>query len=353
MPYREYFRAANESLLIIDRRGTIVDANSKALEMLGYPVDELVGQSVDFVLPDDEAAARSRSFRKHLSAQRNGTPATHTTEFNAVARCSDGRELAAEVRLTNAPGTPCGDLVVVSIVDVTRRLALEEEVRRSENFAAMGTLAAGIAHDLANPLQVILSISELVINRPEATPKIREDIANIQRQVRRASRIVGQFLQLARKSEKPLALIDMNQLVGTALLLVRETMRHYGVEVITNLAGELPQIMGDATALERVLINLLSNSAEAMPQGGTVTISTGILPDTPEYIQITLQDDGPGISASEIARVFDLLYTSKPNGNGLGLWLSRRIIQEHHGNIEVESEAGKGAAFRIKLPAIV
>ena len=273
--------------------------------------------------------------------------------LSLAGRRKDGSEFPVEISLTYARATRRGDLVVAAIIDISQRLALEQEVRRAETLTSLGTLAAGIAHDLNNPLQVIRSRSELLLESTDGMPasEMREDYAAIHRQAQRAGAIIEEFLQLSRQREKVLLSVDINELVDRALLLVGDQLRKFGINLDTRLERSLPQIRGDATALERVLINLLTNALDAMPQGGTIIIVSGLVDEEPNWLQLIVADTGRGINPDKIGKVFNLLYTTKAGGSGLGLWLSRRIIQEHQGHIDVQSEPGKGAIFTIRLPA--
>jgi PAS domain S-box-containing protein len=349
MPYQEYFKAASEGLIIVDRRGRIVEANTRAEQLFGYSQEELVGQPVELLIPDQLHERHHMHIDNYFAA-----PSTRAIGrgLSLAARRKDGSEFPVEISLTYASGTPRGDLVVAAVVDITERLALEREARRAETITSLGTLAAGIAHDLNNPLQVIRSRSELVLELPDTTPasEIKEDLAAIHRQAQRASQIVEQFLELSRQREKAVAPVDINQLVEHALLLTGESMRKAGISLETSLDRDLPGIMGNVVDLERVLINLLTNAREAMPQGGVVMITNGPLRDEPGWLHLTIADTGLGIAPEELGKVFDLLYTTKASGSGLGLWLSRRIIQEHSGKIDLKSELGRGATFTIRLP---
>jgi len=200
-------------------------------------------------------------------------------------------------------------------------------------------------------LQVIRSRTELLLESPETmSAEIKEDLAAIQRQAARASRIVREFLELTRHSIKVRLPINLNQMVERALLLIAEQMRKAGISIETNLAKDLPAIIGDPTSLDRVLINLLSNALDAMPQGGAVIIASGELGDRPGWLYLSVADTGRGIAPNDLIKVFDLLYSTKASGTGLGLWLSRRLVQEHNGTLEVQSALGKGATFTIWLP---
>jgi two-component system, LuxR family, sensor kinase FixL len=350
MPYEEYFKAATEGLIIVNGAGRIVEVNPAAERLFDYSEEELKGQPIELLLPEQLRELH----RKHI-VDYFGAPRTRAMGrgLSLAGRRKDGSEFPVEISLTYARGTSRGDLVVAAVVDISQRLALEQEVRRAETLTSLGTLAAGIAHDLNNPLQVIRSRSELLLESPDATPAsdMTEDFAAIHRQAQRAGTIIEEFLELSRQRQKVLVPVDINELVDRTLLLIGEQLRTLGISIETRLDRSLPEVTGDVTALERVLVNLLTNARDAMPQGGTVTIASSLLTEDPNWLQLTVADDGPGMHSDSLGKVFNLLYTTKAGGSGLGLWLSRRIIQEHNGRIDVRSEPGKGAKFTIRLPA--
>ncbi len=350
MPYKEYFEAASEGLIVVNRGGFIVEVNRQAERLFGYSSEELVGQRVEVLFPTGFHERHRKHVENYFAAPRTRAMGIG---LSLVGRRKDGSEFPIEIGLTYAGETSRGDLVVAAVTDISQRLALEREARRAETVISLGTFAAGIAHDLNNPLQVIRSRAELVLESPPSTPasELNEDLATIHRQAERASRIIEGFLELSRQRDKAVALLDINQLVENTLLLIGEQMRKDGINVRTELDRSLAQVNGDATALERVLVNLLSNARDAMPQGGQVTIESREVGESPGWLHLIIADSGPGISPDALKRIFELLYTTKPSGTGLGLWMSRRIIQEHNGRIEVESEPGRGTTFTIKLPA--
>lgn len=352
MPYEAYFKSASESLVVVDRDGRIVEVNFQTERLFGYAADELVGQRLDVLLPE-------RMRRQHRAHREGFFKAPRSRPMgiglNLVGRRKDGSEFPLEVSLTYAHDASRGDLVVAAVTDITERLALEQEARRADTLASLGTIAAGIAHDLNNPLSVIVSRTELLrATPPEALSReqVAEDLAVIHRQAERATRIVREFLELSRHGPKLSVPVDINELVGRALLLMGEQMRKDGIRVATELDGDLPPVLGDALALERVLINLLTNASDAMATGGTILIATAAARERPGWLRLRVADSGCGIDPQALAKVFDLLYTTKPGGSGLGLWLSRRIVQEHKGRIEVDSEVGRGTTFTIHFPGI-
>ncbi len=350
MPYAEYFRAATEGLIIVDRSGRIVEANPEAERLFGYSEAELLGQPIELLVPEQLRQSHAAHVKRYFAAPRTRAMGRG---LSLAGRRKDGSEFPLEISLTYAENTTRGDLVVAAVVDISARLALEQEVRRAETLTSMGILVAGIAHDLNNPLQVIRSRAELLLDSPEAPPaEILADVGTIHRHAQRASAIVEQFLELSRNREKVLAPVDVNALVDRTLLLIGDQLRKRGIAVETHLAANLPKVNGDAIALERVLINLLTNARDAMPRGGTITIASRVLQvDEQKSLHVSVTDNGPGILPDVLGKIFDLLYTTKAEGSGLGLWLSRRIVQEHHGRMEVSSRLGEGTTFDIWLPA--
>jgi PAS domain S-box-containing protein len=348
MPYEEYFKAATEGLIVADRNGCIMGANPAAEKLFGYTEGELIDQPIELLLPEQLREVHRNHVKGYFAAPRTRAMGRG---LNLAGRRKDGSEFPVEISLTYARGTRRGDLVVAAIIDISQRLVLEEEVRRADTLNSLGTLAAGIAHDLNNPLQVIRSRSELVLDLPATAPisEAKEDVLTIHRQAQRGSQIVSAFLELSRRNGLAAAPVDVAGVLDRVLLLVSESMQSVGIRIETDLDRYLPPIMGHAVGLERVIINLLTNARDAMPQGGSIKIT--VRQSNPNgWVHLSVADTGPGIHPELLGKVFELLYTTKEDGNGLGLWLSRRIIQEHHGKIDVLSEPGKGTTFTISLP---
>jgi PAS domain S-box-containing protein len=349
MAYEAYFRAASDGLIIVDGRGLIVEANPRALQLFAYSAEDLVGRDIEVLIPE-RLREQHRQHREGYLAAPHSRPMG--VGINLIGRRKDGTEFPIEVSLTHAPGTERGDVTVAAVTDITERMTLEREARRAETLSSLSAAAAGIAHDLNNPLSVILSRIELLTATAGETfsaTTIAGDLEVIHRQASRASQIVSGFLELSSHSSKLGAPVNLNDVVDKALLLMRDEMRKGGIKINPLLDAELPEISGNAVALERVLINLLSNARDAMSHGGEVTIKTA-RDEQPGWLRLSVADDGPGIDPLALGKIFDLLYTSKPKGTGLGLWLSRRIVQEHRGKIDVRSELGKGATFTINFP---
>ncbi len=352
MPYEAYFNSASECLIVVDRGGRIAEVNQQTERLFGYTKAELIGQPLEVLLPE-RLREQHRGHRDSFLSAPGSRPMG--IGLNLAARRKDGSEFPVEVSLTYARDTSRGDLVVAALIDITERLALEREARRAETLTSLGTIAAGIAHDLNNPLSVILARVELLLAMPSDAldhTQLAEDLAVIHRQAQRATRIVQEFLELSRHGPKLAAPLNLNDLVERVLLLIGEQMRRNGIDVEADLERNLPPVLGDAVALERVLINLLTNARDAMTNGGAVTIISRAAGERPGWLRLSVADNGHGIEPAALSKVFDLLYTTKAGGSGLGLWLSRRIIQEHKGRIEVRSEVGRGTTFTISVPGI-
>ncbi len=348
---RGYFAAAAEGLIVVDSQGRIIDANAKAEEMFGYGELELIGKPIEVLVPE-------RLRGKHRGERREYMTAPHSRPMgfgrDPMGRRKDGSEFPIEVSLSHL-GTKQGGLVTGFITDITERRNLEFQSRRSEAMAAIGTVAAGVAHELNNPLAIISARAELVMSEASqlALPtQLLSDLEVIQRNSQRASRVATELLTLARQPQKVHKALGVNELVTEMIVLFREQTARDGIKIETQLEHPLPQVMGDHTALSQVLVNLLSNARDAMPYGGTIRIKTEWPPNQPDQVRMMVADTGLGIAEDSLSRIFDLFYTTKSTGTGLGLWITKRAVREHGGTIEVASTVGEGTVFTVTLPAL-
>jgi PAS domain S-box-containing protein len=228
-----------------------------------------------------------------------------------------------------------------------------ELLRQQEKLATLGTLAAGLAHEINNPMGIIASRIELMLMESDInglSAQARDDLAVLQRNVGRVAQIVRGLLSFARQAPRDRTLVDLNLAVEETLRLVEGQMARVGVEVRTLLDRALPALLGDLNALEQVTLNLLANAREALGGPGQVTIQTRPAPGRPGWVQLVIADTGPGIPVHALSRIFDPFFTTKPQGTGLGLSLSYGIVQDHGGVIEVESTPGRGTTFVLSFP---
>jgi PAS domain S-box-containing protein len=340
--------SAAEGILVVDEEGRIAVANGRVEEMFGYAERELVGRPMEMLLPErlrDEHVRHRAAYvvDPHVRAMGRGLD---------LAGCRrDGSEFPVEISLSYVR-TPQGLRVMAFITDITERRMLERAARQSEKLAALGTLSAGIAHELNNPLGIIISRIELMLMEDEGlAPVVREDLGVIHRQAQRVARLVKSLLSYARPMSSERMPVDVNRAVEEILLLAEKQLAKAGVRIAVALDRSLPQTIGDPSALEQVLLNLITNAQQAIEGTGEIRIVTRGAPARSGWIELVVSDTGRGIPPEAAARIFDPFFTTKPGGTGLGLSITHRIVQDHGGTIEVVSSLGEGTEFVVRFPS--
>ncbi|HMP84427.1 MAG TPA: GAF domain-containing protein [Verrucomicrobiota bacterium] len=237
-----------------------------------------------------------------------------------------------------------------------RIVDVEEQLRQNEKLSALGLLAAEVAHEIRNPLTVMKMLYHSLDLKFSAKDPRARDAKIIDEKIEHLNRIVEHILDFARTSEPQLAPVDLNQLVDELGLLVRHKLKHQNIELIRNLERGLPPVMGDATQLEQVFLNLILNAAEAMPAGGRLTITSRHVPANPRrgespLVMVEFQDTGVGMSEDQRRHAFkSMLQSTKPKGSGLGLAIVGRIVETHGGRMEIKSPHGRGTTMTVVLP---
>lgn len=226
--------------------------------------------------------------------------------------------------------------------------SLEESQRQliqSEKLASLGQLAAGVAHEINNPLTNISNSAQLLLQ--EAEGKVAKRLKIIEENVEKASRIVRNLRNFSRAPEFHPEFVDVNSLLEKSLEFVRHELK--GIEVVKDFDTDLPEVLADPLQLQQVFVNIITNACQAMPNGGTLTLATR---GGDEMVEIRISDTGVGIPKEHLSKIFDPFFTTRKvgKGTGLGLSISYKIVDAHNGKIEVESEVGKGSTFIIKLP---
>ena len=237
--------------------------------------------------------------------------------------------------------------------DAESRLALEREVRHNERLALVGQLAAGVAHELGAPLNVIDGRAEQLLDRPDAPLAVRQrNLTIIRSQAARITRIVRQLLDLARPHELHREPVDLGALVAASLDLIASEAAASGVAVTVSAPGPV-WVEGDADRLSQVLLNVCLNAIQEMPEGGALRVDLGVGREGASHASVRVTDTGRGIAPEHIPHVFEPFFTTRAvgEGTGLGLAVSRRIVEEHGGRIEVENNPEGGATFTVTLPA--
>ncbi len=227
--------------------------------------------------------------------------------------------------------------------------AAQEQLLQAEKLAAIGQLAAGVAHEINNPMGVILGFAQGILKTLPPDDPLRKPLMTIEKESLRCKRIVQDLLDFARRSEPAFRLTNINELIDASCSLVEHQTSFQNVRLVKSYEPALPSIMADPHQLQQVFINVILNAYQAMPHGGTLYITTRA--EGPE-LQAIFTDTGTGIPPENVQHIFDPFFTTKEvgEGTGLGLSVSYGIIKAHGGDIEVESQTGKGTTFVIKLP---
>ncbi len=225
------------------------------------------------------------------------------------------------------------------------------QIGQSEKLASIGRLAAGIAHEINNPLTGVLTFAHLLREKPHLLGADRDDLEVIIRETTRVREIVRGLLDFARESPSRQEILDLNSVIRATLRLVRSQKEFSRVIIQEALADGLPAVRGDRNQLQQVLLNLSLNACEAMPQGGTLTVRSF---NDGARVAFSVTDTGCGIRPEHMEKIFEPFFTTKPigKGTGLGLSVSYGIVQQHHGSIEVHSEFERGTVFTVYLPAV-
>ncbi len=222
---------------------------------------------------------------------------------------------------------------------------------QSEKLASLGKLAAGMAHELNNPLGAVSGRAQLLLMDMDKDKDLQaiKNLWTIVEQTTRASKIVGNLLQFAREAKQEVEPVDINPVIEKSISLTRHQISLENVELSMELKPDLPRIMGDQNQLQQVFVNLITNAWEAMPDGGKLTISTGLLQ---ESLLIKVTDTGHGIPKENLGKLFDPFFTTRETGTGLGLSIIHGIIEAHNGTIKAQSHLGQGSTFTVKFPVI-
>lgn len=333
-------------IVLLDADGRYTYVSPRAEDLLGIAPKEFMGEEVTARVHPDDVAKLDAAHQQLLA----GTTPQVQVEFRLRHRDGSWRTMRA-----NAGPLYDGERIsgaVASARDVTDSKRVEEQLARSEKFAAMGQMLAGAAHELNNPLTAILGVGDLL--RERATDdSSRRHAEIILQQARRAADIVQDLLAFSRPPTQGRSKVDLADLVRKILDTRKAELRSRNISIHFSAPDSLPGVEADAKLIAQVLVNIVSNAEQAMAAArdrGNLNVS---LAEAGEKVILTIADDGPGISTEDMPKIFDPFFTTKRpgGGTGLGLTISMVVVREHGGTIEVQSQPGAGATFRILLPA--
>jgi PAS domain S-box-containing protein len=331
-------------VMVLDGEGFVRSWNRSMESLHGLSMANAVGRQIDDVFPKSFVASLERARRR---VQTGDEPLA--SAYRVVTRTNDGRDRIVNISAAPLLGEEGAYGSVVMVDDVTDQTELESQLRQSDRLASVGLLAAGVAHEVNTPLAGISGYVQMLQRKiPKSDPR-HPILEKIEKQTFRASRIVNNLLNFSRQQPSEMQALDVNDLVSETLALAELPLSKRNVRVETDLAETLPPVWGDPGKLQQVLMNLVLNARDSMPNGGDLRIHTA---RHNGEVVVEVADTGAGIAAEEINKIYDPFFTTKgtSKGTGLGLSVSYGIIQEHRGTITVRSEPGNGTCFRVALP---
>jgi len=330
-------------LITVDSEMKVVTLNERAEQILRKKKAECAGFSLPEVLGDHhplygmlaETFAKDRGiFHSDIELKEDGKSMWLTGSTSV---------------LTDGEGTKIGVLAVFQ--DITAIKALEEKLRQADRLAALGTLSAGLAHEIKNPLSAIKTFVQLLPKKLGQHSFMEKFNTTVPREIDRINQLVEDLLELTRRRVHPFVSLNVNHLILQVIDLHSEEMRKRQIHFKDYLDKDLPSIEGDPERLYRAFSNLIINAIQAMPEGGSLMISSKHDPFT-SGIQISFRDTGIGMDEETTRNLFNPFFTTKDKGVGLGMALTHKIIEDHKGLIEVMSEKGEGTTFVLRLPVI-
>ncbi len=355
---QQYLSVARVMIKALNREGEITLINKRGCEVLGYKEEEIIGRNwFDLCVPEKVRGEVKKFFQKLIAGD---LEVTEYYENPILTRDGEERIIAWKNTIVrNKAGDIIGSLS--SGEDITERKRAEEELIRSERLASVGQLAAGVAHEVNNPLAGILVYIKLLLKRYEQnklqTEETKKQLEKIGKETERCSRIIKNLLDFSRQTEVKLRPVNINKVIDATFSIIGHQISLENIRTEKKLCESLPPVLVDFDQIQQALMNIILNAAQAMPNGGDLTITTSVaknvqIGDTVrDAIRIDVGDTGVGISRENLGKLFTPFFTTKEKGEGVGLGLSvvHGIIERHHGKIEIKSNPGAGTKFSIYL----
>lgn len=340
-------RSIAVGVVTFDRDGTVLTWNAAAEDIIGLTADEVVGRHYTHML---NAMGVEESDKRRLLEVAHSVLTTgqkyvgYKVEFSPIGGERMYRNISIS-ELHNHMGEQLGFVAIFE--DVTAQVQMEKEMQRITELAATGQLAASIAHELRNPLSSIKGAAQYLRNEYEDHTAVREFLDIIIDEVNVLNRITTEFLDFARPTRYEFAKTSINELLTRTFSFLRPESDRQKVEIVLDLDPNLPKVPADARQLEQAFRNMVLNALQALPEGGTITVSTS---GNRDGIRIVIADNGIGIPEDKLEQVFIPFFTTKTKGTGLGLAMVQKVLVNHDGRVSVRSTVGQGTVFEITLP---
>ncbi|NOR13140.1 MAG: PAS domain S-box protein [Candidatus Aminicenantes bacterium] len=355
---QQYLNIAGVIIVAINKEGIITLINKRGCDVLGYTEDELIGKDwYNLCVPQKYREERKRDFEDLMAGYYK-----NVEDYENTILTKSGKEPIIawhNTLIRDDDGHIIGTLS--SGADITKRKQTEEELIRSEKMSSLGQLAASVVHEVNNPLAGIMIYVKLFLKKFDSgtlqSEGTDEQLLKMQKELERTTRIIRNLLDFARQSEPTMAPVEINRAVEAALLLVGNQISLENINLDKKLNPELPLVLADFDKIQQVLINIMLNATQAMPDGGTLTIATYVAEgvqigdETKNTVRIDIRDTGVGIPKENLGKLFTPFFTTKEKGKGVGLGLSvvHGIIEKHDGKIDVTSKPDEGTTFSIYL----
>jgi PAS domain S-box-containing protein len=352
--YRAIFDYATDGIIVLDRHGTIINVNQKACDIHGFDRGSLIGINLELL----DAEESKEHFRKRLTKVLDGESIIFETEHYK----KDGSKVLLEVS-SNAIDSEGEKYIQSFYRDITEKKRIQEQLMHATKMESIGVLAGGIAHNFNNILTAILGYAELLLEFSNLDDISRQRVRNIDSSARKAGVMVSKLLSFARRESHEVLPLNLHDVINDSLKIFEGALnKKIGLKV--NFVEYTPIIEGDPNQIEQIIMNLIVNAKDAMPDGGLITIMTRLVSigeeriNIPSYVQpgkyvvMSFSDTGSGIPTDVISKIFDPFFTTKEKGKGTGLGLATvyGIVKDHRGYISVHSELAKGTTFEIYFP---
>ena len=347
--YKDLIENSPEMIHSVNADRYFVGVNKTELNTLGYTLEEMLNKRLEDIVPDEYKDEYKEGVKRHIERVIKEGRSKVETQFIA----KDGRKIDVEISATAFYHPITGQFIKTRafVRDVTEVKRLQAELVQSEKLALVGKMSSTIAHEIRNPLVPIGGFASLIYKRLEDKSPLKQYADIIVKEIQRLEGLLHNILYFTKEIKPVLKPVNLNEIINDIISLYYNSLIESSIRMDIRLTSDMPEVNVDPFQIKQALINLISNALQAMPEGGTLTIESMIKDtDGKPNALMRISDTGMGIPEEIRKSIFEPFYTTKIHGLGLGLTLTRRIIEAHGGRIEIESTQGRGSTFIISLP---